>query len=68
MLVGTASVRESEALGAALRRAASRAKSSTRDRTRTKRRSSRAPGALGAVTISTNMAGRGTDIVLGGPR
>ncbi len=29
-------------------------------------RSSRRPGSFAAVTISTNMAGRGTDIVLGG--
>jgi preprotein translocase subunit SecA len=31
-----------------------------------KRISSRRPAALGAVTIATNMAGRGTDIQLGG--
>ena len=30
------------------------------------RRSSRRPGHAGAVTVATNMAGRGTDIVLGG--
>ncbi len=34
--------------------------------TSARRRSSRRPGRPGAVTIATNMAGRGTDIVLGG--
>ena len=45
---------------------ASPARFSTRRTTRGRRRSSRAPARLGAVTISTNMAGRGTDIRLGG--
>ena len=35
---------------------------------RRRRRSSRKAGSEGAVTISTNMAGRGTDIPLGGDR
>ena len=33
---------------------------------RRKRRSSRRLGRMGMVTIATNMAGRGTDILLGG--
>jgi preprotein translocase subunit SecA len=67
ILVGTASVRESEELAAEL---ASRGIACTvlnakqdADEANTIARA----GALGAVTISTNMAGRGTDIRLGGP-
>ena len=54
----------------AVRRCSSGAASSTRcstpSSTRRKRRSSPRPVAPGAVTIATNMAGRGTDILLGG--
>jgi preprotein translocase subunit SecA len=66
ILVGTTSVRESEELGAAL---AARAVSC--DVLNAKQDALEASiisraGRLGGVTISTNMAGRGTDIVLGG--
>ncbi len=46
--------------------AASSTRSSTPSSTRRKRPSWPRPVALGAVTIATNMAGRGTDIMLGG--
>lgn len=67
VLVGTASVRESEELAAALGRAdvpleVLNAKNDELEAAVIAR-----AGALGAVTISTNMAGRGTDIRLGGP-
>jgi preprotein translocase subunit SecA len=66
ILVGTASVAESEELGRALR--ASRIKCRVLNARHDAREAlivARA-GLPGAVTISTNMAGRGTDIVLGG--
>ncbi|HEX7485824.1 MAG TPA: accessory Sec system translocase SecA2 [Vicinamibacterales bacterium] len=66
VLVGTSSVVESEELAAALRR--DRVKCRVLNARHDAREAvivSRA-GMLGAVTISTNMAGRGTDIVLGG--
>ena len=66
VLVGTASVAESEELFRALRARGSSAACSTPGTTRARRSSSRRAGMPGAVTISTNMAGRGTDIVLGG--
>jgi preprotein translocase subunit SecA len=65
ILVGTASVAESEELAAALRR--DRVKCRVLNARHDAREAlivSRA-GTRGAVTISTNMAGRGTDIVLG---
>jgi preprotein translocase subunit SecA len=66
VLVGTASVRESEELAAALAEAGVpcevlNAKNDELEATVVAR-----AGAPGAVTISTNMAGRGTDIKLGG--
>jgi preprotein translocase subunit SecA len=65
VLVGTASVAESEALAAALRRARVKCRVlNARHDAREALIVSRA-GTPGAVTISTNMAGRGTDIVLG---
>jgi preprotein translocase subunit SecA len=66
ILVGTASVGESEDLAAALagRGVKCRVLNARHD-AREARIVARA-GTLGAVTISTNMAGRGTDIVLGG--
>ena len=66
ILVGTASVGESEDLAAALRRRAIKCRVlNARHDAREARIVARA-GMPGAVTISTNMAGRGTDIVLGG--
>ncbi|MBP1633895.1 MAG: preprotein translocase subunit SecA [Acidobacteria bacterium] len=65
VLVGTASVAESEALGAALASAGVSCEVlNARYDAREAAIVSRA-GAAGAVTISTNMAGRGTDIRLG---
>ncbi|MBE0711990.1 MAG: hypothetical protein IH583_06360, partial [Candidatus Aminicenantes bacterium] len=66
VLVGTSGVRESEELAAALKAAGVicdvlNAKNDELEATVVAR-----AGAPGAVTISTNMAGRGTDIKLGG--
>ncbi len=67
ILVGTASVRESEDLSAELTlRGILHAVLNARQDAHEASVIARA-GALGAVTISTNMAGRGTDIRLGGP-
>ncbi len=66
ILVGTASVGESEALAAAFAgRGIECRVLNARDDAQEARIIARA-GMTGAVTISTNMAGRGTDIVLGG--
>jgi preprotein translocase subunit SecA len=66
ILVGTASVAESEALAAALReRGVDSRVLNARHDAEEAAIVARA-GEPGAVTISTNMAGRGTDIVLGG--
>jgi preprotein translocase subunit SecA len=66
ILVGTASVRESESLAKELTQRAVKCRVlNARHDAREARIVARA-GTLGAVTISTNMAGRGTDIVLGG--
>jgi len=66
ILVGTASVRESEELAVALAQRSIRCRVlNARHDAREARIIARA-GMPGAVTISTNMAGRGTDIVLGG--
>jgi preprotein translocase subunit SecA len=66
VLVGTASVGESEELAAVLRQR--RVKCRVLNARHDARESVviRRAGMPGAVTISTNMAGRGTDIVLGG--
>jgi preprotein translocase subunit SecA len=66
ILVGTASVRESEDLAAALepRGVACQVLNARHDALEAGIVAQ--AGRLGAVTISTNMAGRGTDIVLGG--
>ena len=66
MLVGTVSIDKSERLSAALTRRGVRhevlnAKNHAREATIIAE-----AGAKGAVTIATNMAGRGTDIKLGG--
>jgi preprotein translocase subunit SecA len=67
ILVGTASVDESERLADALRAKGVPCEVlNARNDEREAEIVARA-GALGAVTISTNMAGRGTDIRLGGP-
>ncbi len=68
VLVGTSSVTESETLAARLRAAAVRcevlnAKNDAEEALIVAR-----AGEAGAVTISTNMAGRGTDIRLGGEK
>ena len=66
ILVGTASVRESEELAALLSaRGLPLHVLNARQDAHEAQIISRA-GTLGALTISTNMAGRGTDIVLGG--
>jgi preprotein translocase subunit SecA len=66
VLVGTSSVAESEELAAALRQRHVKCRVlNARHDAREALIVSRA-GIPGAVTISTNMAGRGTDIVLGG--
>ncbi len=66
ILVGTSSVRESEELAARLKARGVKCRVlNARHDAREALIISRA-GTLGAVTISTNMAGRGTDIVLGG--
>jgi preprotein translocase subunit SecA len=66
VLVGTSSVAESEGLAAALRQRHLKCRVlNARHDAREALIVSRA-GIPGAVTISTNMAGRGTDIVLGG--
>ncbi len=66
ILVGTASVSESERLSARLTLAGvPHTVLNARDNERESQIVAQA-GALGAVTVSTNMAGRGTDIPLGG--
>ena len=67
ILVGTVSVEKSEHLvREAAASAASRTPSSTPRSTPTRRKIVAMAGHKGAVTVATNMAGRGTDIMLGG--
>ncbi len=66
ILVGTLSVAESEELAADLRAAGTPCSVLNARRDDEEARIVAQAGALGAVTISTNMAGRGTDICLGG--
>jgi preprotein translocase subunit SecA len=66
ILVGTLTVLESEGLAADLRAAGIDCSVLNARRDREEARIIARAGALGAVTISTNMAGRGTDIRLGG--
>ena len=66
ILVGTISVAESEALAADLRAAGINCNVLNARRDAQEARIVAEAGAPGAVTISTNMAGRGTDIRLGG--
>ena len=68
VLVGTVSIEKSERLASLLDRRGIRMKCSTPSITSARRKSSPRPAARAAVTIATNMAGRGTDIVLGGNR
>ncbi len=67
VLVGTASVRESEELATALDRAGVPCETLNARNDELEASVIARAGAPGAVTISTNMAGRGTDIKLGGP-
>ncbi len=67
VLVGTASVRESEELAAALGRVGVPLEVLNAKNDELEAAVIARAGAPGAVTISTNMAGRGTDIRLGGP-
>jgi preprotein translocase subunit SecA len=66
ILVGTASVEESEALSPRLQTAGVRHAVLNARSHEAKAEIIAQAGALGAVTISTNMAGRGTDVILGG--
>jgi len=66
VLVGTLSVRESEELAAALRESGVRLEVLNARNDELEAKIIAEAGRLGAVTISTNMAGRGTDIRLGG--
>lgn len=65
VLVGTASVEESEALASALAAGGVGCEVLNARHDRREAEIVARAGAPGAVTISTNMAGRGTDIVLG---
>ena len=67
VLVGTASVRESEELAAALAGAGLACEVLNAKNDEIEAAIVARAGAPDAVTISTNMAGRGTDIKLGGP-
>ncbi len=67
ILVGTASVGESEALAAALARCAIPCRVLNARNDEAEAAVVARAGDLAQVTISTNMAGRGTDIRLGGP-
>jgi len=66
ILVGTASVEESEELAAALKQTGIDCKVLNAKNDELEAGIIAQAGAPGAVTISTNMAGRGTDIKLGG--
>lgn len=66
ILVGTSSVRESERLAAALQQAGVACQVLNAKNDELEAKIVAQAGSLNAVTISTNMAGRGTDIRLGG--
>jgi preprotein translocase subunit SecA len=66
VLVGTASVQESDQLAASLKAAGMTCNVLNAKNDELEAGLIAEAGALGAVTISTNMAGRGTDIRLGG--
>ncbi|MEW5902542.1 MAG: accessory Sec system translocase SecA2, partial [Acidobacteriota bacterium] len=67
ILVGTLSVRESEELAAALKKSGVACEVLNAKNDELEARIIAGAGRPGGVTISTNMAGRGTDIRLGGP-
>ncbi len=67
VLVGTSSVEESEKLSLELQRSQINCVVLNAKNDQAEAAIVTNAGILGAVTISTNMAGRGTDIVLGGP-
>ena len=66
VLVGTTSVEKSENLSAAARQARHPARGAQRQAPRPGGEIVAQAGRKGAVTVATNMAGRGTDIMLGG--
>jgi preprotein translocase subunit SecA len=66
VLVGTASVEESERLSGRLQRAGVPHEVLNAKNDEAEAKIVKRAGQLGAVTVSTNMAGRGTDIPLGG--
>ena len=66
ILVGTSNVEESDELGTALQQAGIACEVLNAKNDELEANIIAQAGALGAVTISTNMAGRGTDIRLGG--
>jgi preprotein translocase subunit SecA len=68
VLVGTASVEESEELAAALKKAGISCDVLNAKNDELEAQIIAQAGSPGAVTISTNMAGRGTDIKLGGEK
>jgi preprotein translocase subunit SecA len=68
ILVGTSSVEESELVAEKLRESGIDCSVLNAKNDESEAEVVAQAGALGAVTISTNMAGRGTDIRLGGPR
>ena len=66
VLLGTVSIEKSEKLPRSWSTAGSSTRCSTPSITPGRPTSSPRPGARGAVTVATNMAGRGVDIKLGG--
>jgi len=68
VLVGTSSVEESELLAGRLREAGVECRVLNAKNDEAEAEIIARAGAVGAVTISTNMAGRGTDIRLGGAK
>jgi len=66
VLIGTASVAKSEVLSESLKRAGVPHKVLNAKHHEAEAAIVAQAGRLGAVTVSTNMAGRGTDIILGG--
>ncbi len=66
VLVGTVSIEKSEQLSSALKRAGIKHEVLNAKQHEREAEIVAQAGKLGAVTIATNMAGRGTDIILGG--